>query len=51
METIFRLDTNDPEKINRFMKALKKARGKIVIPQGDHVKVYIVSDTGKVTEI
>lgn len=51
MEKIFRIDTDDLEKINSFKEAVDKADGNIIIPQGDAVKLWIISDSGEVTEL
>ena len=45
MEKIFRVDTDDQEKIDLFVEKLKELNGSIVIPQGESIKLWIVSDS------
>ena len=51
MKIIYRLDTDDQEKLKDFSEAVLKNQ-EIVIPQdNDMIKISVVSDTGEVTEI
>lgn len=49
MKIIFRLDTDDARKIDKFTQGTNAEV--LVIPQGEHIRVYVVSDIGEVTEL
>jgi len=49
MKIIYRIDTDDIIKIKTFQNLLDVDN--IVIPQGDHIKVHVISDDGKVTTL
>lgn len=51
MEKIFRIDTDDQERINKFVKLLNDSKGNIVIPQGDHIKLWVIDNEGKAQEL
>lgn len=50
MKIIYRIDTDDKFKIDRFCEIIKTSKD-IVLPQGEMIKIYVISDKGEVTEI
>lgn len=52
MITIFRLDTDNIEKIEFFRKNLEQSSDStIIIPQGEMVKMWVVNDKGNIQEV
>lgn len=49
MKIICKLDTEDIRIIKRFTDGFKEKE--VVIPQTDTIKIYVISDTGVVTEL
>ena len=46
MKIIFRVDTDDKEKIDLMSEQIKNDT--LVIPQGEQIKVYVIDNEGKV---
>lgn len=51
MKIIIRLDTDDEKKIEHFANKVDEAKEVFILPQGDYVKVHVISDDGKVTNL
>lgn len=47
MKIIFRIDTDDQKKIDLLSEQVKNDT--LVVPQGEHIKVYVIDNDGKVT--
>lgn len=50
MKIIYRLDTDDGEKIKKFSEQIN-GHQEVVIPAIEEIKVYVISDDGKVTKL
>lgn len=49
MKIVVRVNTDDMDKIEKI--ANNMAKDIMTIPMGDHIKVYVIDDTGKVEEL
>ncbi len=49
MKIIVRVDTEDVETIKRFQDSTKEEVW--TISQGDHIKIFVISDSGVVEEV
>ena len=51
MKIIFRIDSNDQEKLNHFKKQITENPEMIVIPNIDELETFVISDSGIVTKL
>ena len=49
MKIILRIDTDDSNKLRKLQEELDNPHW--VLPQGDHIKVFVIKDDGEVTEL
>jgi hypothetical protein len=48
---LIRVQEEDMEKISEFSKKFNDSNDAVIIPQGEHIKVYVIKDNGEVTEL
>lgn len=49
MKIIVRVDSDDPNVVENFMKGSDKEMW--TIPQGEHIKVFVINNNGDVEEL
>jgi len=49
MKIIYRINTDDGDKINRFKEIIEKEE--VILPQGEELKIWVIDNLGNVVEL